>query len=135
MLGNKFFYSLLAVFLLTSCKEEASRNFFAADGITVGEPAWREPNLVFVPLDFKTDPVHCCCQGSWVETHAAWHGVPVESLSATRVSSTVVSHDESTLWVTVSPGRSSLYGQTPGRLYEIDIESGPALNGRHQLLW
>ncbi len=50
--------------------------------------------------------------------------IAVDALSAHRLCSTVVSHDESTLWVSVPSGLSSYYGQTPSYLYEIDIESG-----------
>jgi hypothetical protein len=59
---------LMASFALSGCSETKSRDFFAADGITIGAPAATEPGTYRIPIIFKTKIVH---SGQWIDVVSA----------------------------------------------------------------
>lgn len=59
---------LMASFAFSGCSETKSRDFFAADGITIGAPAAIQPGTYRIPIDLETKIVH---SGQWIDVVSA----------------------------------------------------------------
>ncbi|WP_411825578.1 hypothetical protein [Luteolibacter sp. AS25] len=55
---------LLAVIFAVGCGYKKSRDFFAASGISVGEPVKVDAGEYRIPMEFKTKDMH---SGQWID--------------------------------------------------------------------
>ncbi len=58
----------IAVTSLVACANTKSRDFFAANGITVGDPVKVKVGTYRIPISFETEIVH---SGQWIDTTKA----------------------------------------------------------------